>query len=284
MSTEKNSGIIYKATNIINGKMYIGQTIKGLSVRKNIHLNTAKRKNCMSYFHRSIIKYGPENFDWNIICNCTSRTELNKMEIWYINEFNTFKPNGYNLTLGGGGISGWKHTEKTKEKQSIAKIGDKNPMKQPEAREKVRNKLTGRTKETHEYIKKSNEKKSQYNKENSEWIRKRCIKFNETMLSMSINDRKLLFGRKQTDKQKQKMSILRKGKNKNNCSRVKQMSETKKQFFSKLDSNERKILMGKTKGMSWYHNDVEEKSKMFFPNMSTENWIKGRKFYENKKN
>ena len=59
-------GIIYKCTNLINGKIYIGQTIKGLKRRKALHEITAD-KNRGFYFHNAIRKYGKENFKLEII-------------------------------------------------------------------------------------------------------------------------------------------------------------------------------------------------------------------------
>ena len=104
--------IIYKATNKIDGKCYIGQTIHSLKRRKTDHLWS--KDNC--YFHNAIQKYGWNNFEWKVIEECSSEEELNEMEFHYIKQYNSFRPNGYNLTMGGRGIRGYKHSEKTKRK------------------------------------------------------------------------------------------------------------------------------------------------------------------------
>jgi group I intron endonuclease len=93
-------GSIYKITNLLNNKVYIGQTIQKLSDRWNRHCNM----NCSEAEHnmiikKAIIKYGKENFSIEIIETCDSKY-LNEKEKYYINKFNTYKE-GYNSTLGG---------------------------------------------------------------------------------------------------------------------------------------------------------------------------------------
>lgn len=84
---------IYKITNLINNKIYIGR-----------HIN--KQKND-TYFGsgtlitRAIAKYGKDNFKKEIIYYCSSNDELNKKEIYYIKEYNSIFPNGYNISTGG---------------------------------------------------------------------------------------------------------------------------------------------------------------------------------------
>lgn len=103
--------IIYKSTNKINGKEYIGQTVNSLEKRISSHKASKKE----TYFSHALKKYGNENFEWEVLKECNSKEELDKMEIFYIKELNTFKPNGYNLTLGGdAGTLGWKPTIENK--------------------------------------------------------------------------------------------------------------------------------------------------------------------------
>lgn len=102
--------IIYKATNLINNKAYIGQTTGILQKRKMQHLRTAKHNNC-PYFHRAIKKYGNENFKWETLCECDNIKELDKMEMLFISYYNTFK-NGYNLDKGGHNSSGTYETRR----------------------------------------------------------------------------------------------------------------------------------------------------------------------------
>ncbi len=95
--------LIYKVTNIVNNKVYIGQTIKTLIHRKKQHhsLSLSKQIKTKSYFIRAIDKYGINKFKWEIIKVCNNINELNKWEKYYIKKFNSFGKGGYNLTNGG---------------------------------------------------------------------------------------------------------------------------------------------------------------------------------------
>ena len=110
-------GIIYLVTNKLNNKIYVGKTTQTFRKRKLQHLSVARRKNDKSYFHNAIRKYGEKNFKWCILCKCYSEMELNLIEKLYIDIYDTYN-SGYNLTLGGEGISGWKHSDITKKKLS----------------------------------------------------------------------------------------------------------------------------------------------------------------------
>ena len=73
--------IIYKATNKINGKVYIGQTINSLEHRKSGHERDAHcKKKSTVYFHNALLKYGFENFNWEVIKECASQKELDYYE------------------------------------------------------------------------------------------------------------------------------------------------------------------------------------------------------------
>lgn len=107
--------IIYKVTNIINNKVYIGQTIGTLDVRKRKHLSDCK-KNTKNKFHRALVKYGSDNFFWEQIDIASDLQELNTKEIQWIENYNSYKK-GYNSTLGGDlSWTGKTHTNFTKEK------------------------------------------------------------------------------------------------------------------------------------------------------------------------
>ena len=113
-------GYIYNATNKINGKGYVGQTI--YPVQKRLKEHQQKNSGCRA-FHGAIKKYGWKNFviDWY---EC-SDDELNKHEKWMVNLMGTLSPNGYNLREGGG--SKGKMSEESKQKMSESTRGEKNP-------------------------------------------------------------------------------------------------------------------------------------------------------------
>lgn len=95
-------GIIYKATNKINGKIYIGQTIKTLEERIYMHYYRADNSLEITHTHfiNAIRKYGKNNFSWEIIDTAETQEELDKKEIKWIQKYNSIK-NGYNIQKGG---------------------------------------------------------------------------------------------------------------------------------------------------------------------------------------
>ena len=111
--------IVYKITNIITGKRYVGQTVQSLKQRWDKHCN---EKRCLALAN-AIRKYGKENFEIKVLTYCNSIEEMNHREIYYIKLFKTLAPNGYNLTHGG--LNG-KHTEKTKKTIGDKQRGNKN--------------------------------------------------------------------------------------------------------------------------------------------------------------
>lgn len=54
-------------------------------------------------FKKALRKYGEENFKWEVIIQCSSLTECQEKEKYYIKKYNTISPYGYNLTEGGNG-------------------------------------------------------------------------------------------------------------------------------------------------------------------------------------
>lgn len=90
---------IYKFENLINGKIYIGQSID-IERRYREH----KSMNKDSTFMDAVKKYGFENFKFDIIEEC-DQSKLNEKEIFWIKYYNSKVPNGYNRDNGGG--SGW---------------------------------------------------------------------------------------------------------------------------------------------------------------------------------
>lgn len=92
---------IYKITNLINQKAYIGQSVD-IKSRFTDHRSNAFNPNCREYeklLYRAFRKYGIENFSFEILEICEIR-ELNEKEKYYVELYDTFY-NGYNATLGG---------------------------------------------------------------------------------------------------------------------------------------------------------------------------------------
>lgn len=92
-------GFIYKITNTINDKVYIGKTTRTIEERWKEHLNSIKDKDFKIY--RAFRKYGVKNFSIESIEEC-SNDIINEREIYWIDFYNSYEE-GYNSTRGGEG-------------------------------------------------------------------------------------------------------------------------------------------------------------------------------------
>jgi group I intron endonuclease len=113
-------GFIYKITNILTNKCYIGETKKNNpETRWNEHKRKIEQGIGCPALQDAVKKYGINNFTFKIIIICFDEDRY-KYEIQYIQKYNSMVPNGYNLTKGGegGGFHGKKHISETKNKIS----------------------------------------------------------------------------------------------------------------------------------------------------------------------
>lgn len=92
-------GFIYKITNKVNGKIYIGQTITPIKSRMSKHYSQARVGKNITGIDAAIRKYGEENFEVEKILECPNE-DLDLQEKFYISKYNSFI-DGYNLTIGG---------------------------------------------------------------------------------------------------------------------------------------------------------------------------------------
>lgn len=148
--TDKN-WCVYKHTNLVNGKIYIGITSK----KPNQRWRDGQGYWSNKYFHNAIQKYGwNEGFSHEILENGLSEEEAKQKEIEYIAKFNSLAPNGYNQTIGGEGCRGWKMTDEQKKAISLRNKGLK---RSPEICEFLRRRQLGKkhTEETKRKMSKS---------------------------------------------------------------------------------------------------------------------------------
>jgi group I intron endonuclease len=103
---------IYLITNLYNLKKYIGITKFSIEERFAQHI---KRGFLLT---EAIKKYGKEMFSIELIEEVESSERTYELEMFYIKEYNTKAPNGYNLTDGGDGIFGWNITDEYREQCS----------------------------------------------------------------------------------------------------------------------------------------------------------------------
>lgn len=132
---KKMYGIIYKITNSINGKIYIGQTAVSIEQRFNGHKIALEAYKEDKYKHKSHLYnamsvYGFENFYIEQIDSADSPEELNELEKYYIENLNTRDDSiGYNIAPGGFGgplFEGHSHSDETKKKMSEDRMGENN--------------------------------------------------------------------------------------------------------------------------------------------------------------
>jgi group I intron endonuclease len=109
--------IIYKITNIINGRVYIGQTVMTLARRWSQH-STSKKNSPM---YNAFRKYGREAFTIEAICSALSPEHLNELEQYFIKKYDCLVPKGYNLTSGGD--SAFTRSQETKDQQRDSMLG-----------------------------------------------------------------------------------------------------------------------------------------------------------------
>lgn len=151
MDVNSAYGIIYVVTNLINGKRYVGQTIKGLDERKRQHLKDAKIAYHNAPLYKAMRKYGTDAFSWEIQDYAFSREELNQKEIFYIQKYDSLcHGNGYNCASGGS--NGNNFASKTSEERQ--EINERLSLKScqqwerysPEQKQQVLNALHTATK------------------------------------------------------------------------------------------------------------------------------------------
>ena len=122
--------IVYKITNHINNKVYIGQTTESLDKRWKRHCGYQLEDG--TYLHKAMKKYGIENFSIEKIVEAKDQKELNELEFFYINQY---KDNCYNIKIemskcGGDTLTNNKRLEEIKNKIAEGKKYDKNPNAQ----------------------------------------------------------------------------------------------------------------------------------------------------------
>jgi len=113
-------GCVYRLTNLVTGKTYIGKTVCGFKTRMSQHRRSIKKGK--TYLSRSINKHGWDKFKKEIIIDDVPEEDLDNLEKCYIEVENTMPPHGYNLTKGGEGKSGFQASKETCEKMSQAQL------------------------------------------------------------------------------------------------------------------------------------------------------------------
>lgn len=151
----KPFGEIYAIRNLINGKIYVGQTTRGVQHRWRGHIKGLGNGRTYPGLKGALAKYGVENFSVEVLDTAASYVELDAKECSWITTLGTMVPHGYNLKEGG--MRGT-HSMASRERNRQAQLGKKMSLesrarmsaagkgkpKSPEHVEKVRAALAGR--------------------------------------------------------------------------------------------------------------------------------------------
>jgi group I intron endonuclease len=134
-------GFIYKITNTVTNKCYIGETVQSNPIRRwNRHINSLTTKKGCPALKDAMKKYGVDKFKFEVLIICFDEDRY-KYEREYIKKYNCQVPNGYNI-LPGGEIGesrlGTKHTPEAIQKMvdSVKRFREANPNYYETYREK----------------------------------------------------------------------------------------------------------------------------------------------------
>jgi len=125
---------IYKFTNKINDKIYIGESMN-FARRMNSHVTKSRNKSWTAVISAAFRKYGFSNFEYEIIesypLNSVTKEFLLEREAFYIKDLDAMNPEkGYNRCSYGANTIGYKFSDESKKKMSLAKIGTKHTPEQ----------------------------------------------------------------------------------------------------------------------------------------------------------
>lgn len=114
-------GYIYKITNKLNQKVYIGKTLRDPKIRWREHIEDSRHPDLP--LQRAFDKYGIEAFEFTVLEQINDDSLLNEREKYYINKFNSYKK-GYNATIGGDG--GTTHLLSDLERKKILQLWEED--------------------------------------------------------------------------------------------------------------------------------------------------------------
>lgn len=147
---------LYKITNQLNEKVYIGQTIDDKN-RWHAHKSFAKQALPVQYIHRAMAKYSSENFEFEVIATCRTQEDADETEKMLIIQYDSQnKESGYNISHGGDQVwnrglpreqqpmYGKHHSEESRKKISASNMGKDMPHKTEEQKKYMSNIMKGR--------------------------------------------------------------------------------------------------------------------------------------------
>jgi len=192
-------GIIYKTTNCINGKIYIGK----YEGSRETYLGSG------TYLRRAILKHGRDNFKRTTIDFAENRQDLNRKEKFWISFFNAKdRTIGYNITEGGDGFTG-QHSEESKKKIGIFHQGkartDEDKLKISCGRKGMK------FSDEHRFNMSMSRKEKRIGEENPFYGKHHSEESLQKMRDALRGRKSPMLGRHHSEESKAKMSVSRKG-------------------------------------------------------------------------
>ncbi len=239
-----NDMVIYKVTNLLNGKIYIGQTTN----------DNPNYYGSGTYINRAIKKHGLDIFKKEIIAHCNNRDALDLLEQQYIKFFNCKVPNGYNFTNGGN--------------SGPQLFGDSNPSKRPEVREKLRGKRSRKKQYSKDGLRRTIESSRKMLLENNPMNDPKSKEkflsivqseeYKQNMSKAVNGDKNGMYGKTHSEETRKKIS--ERTKIAMNNDRIKNILKMKKSEETKLKLSE--ATKGRNKGKTYEEMYGEEKAKL----------------------
>ncbi len=212
---------LYKHTSP-SGKVYIGITCKNPKDR----FRSGKGYVHNSYFYRAIKKYGWDNIEHKILLDGLTFQQAKKLEQWYIKYYNSNDLHyGYNLTLGGEGCLGYKHSE--------------------EHKKYISEKLKGRVLSEETKRKLSEANKGKFKGEKNPFYGKKHSIETKLRISEVNKGNESWLGRSHSEETKKKLSRIKTGIKYSQETKTKQSIASKKMW---QDENFRRKMIEKRKG------------------------------------
>jgi group I intron endonuclease len=231
----------YIITNKQNGKSYVGITTRKIARRWYEHCYLGN--SCGQLLNKAINKYGIDAFEIQVVASAKTISDLKELEKQLIVQYQTKVPNGYNLTDGGDGLTGYRHTEEDKKRNGDLKRGtvhsDETKQKMKDAHLGENNHFYGKshseeTKQRISATKQANPTRYWLGKQRNE---ETCKKISKSLTGQ--------LGRPHTEESKKKISAAHIGKKQGSPSletRLKLSLATKKVWEQrKLNQLERRI-------------------------------------------
>jgi group I intron endonuclease len=198
----------YLIRNKINGKGYVGITTRSIDRRWYEHRFV--KNSCGKLLSKAIKKHGEESFEITVLASAIECVEnLRELEKQLISQNNTVAPFGYNLTNGGDGVFGFKHSKESIERMSAQRLGRKMPES---AKQKMHESHLG---EKNHFFGKIHSEETKKNISKTKlgcvgpWLGKPRSEETKRKISEALKGRP---GKKHTDESKAKLSAAHTGK------------------------------------------------------------------------